>query len=81
MINIYSPHGKLDFKAAEGKFFKGMGIMKNMLPFEKKVPADVKTGILHTIVKDFDGQFMSLYFADQETNLTIPFPASVIALT
>lgn len=24
---------------------------------------------------------MTLYFVDQETNLTVPFPASVIALT
>jgi hypothetical protein len=32
-----------------------MGIMKSMLPFEKKVPEDVKTGLLHTIVNDFEG--------------------------
>jgi len=58
-----------------------MGILRTMLPFEKKVPEDVKTGILPKIVKDFSGEFMSLYFVDQETNLTVPFPASVIALT
>lgn len=54
VINIFSPPGKLDFKA-EGKFFQGMGILKTLLPFEKKVPEDVKNPLLERIVKDFNG--------------------------
>ena len=36
--------------------------------------------LLGEIVKKYNGEFMSLYFKDKETSLTIAFPASILAV-
>lgn len=36
--------------------------------------------LLGEIVKRYNGEFMSLYFKDKETSLTIAFPASILAV-
>ena len=33
IINIYSPNGKLELKDPKGNFFRGMAIMRNLLPY------------------------------------------------
>ena len=55
--------------------------MKNMLPMEVKYPEDANAPLLENIVKNYEGQFMTLYFATQETHLTLPFPSSILAIT
>ena len=55
--------------------------MKNMMRMEQEYPEDANMPLLETIVKQFGGHFMTLYFATQETYLTVPFPLSLIAFT
>jgi hypothetical protein len=68
-------------KDASGKFFRGMAVIDHLLPSEKRLPEEGSVPLLERIVNDFGGEFMTLYFASQETNLNISFPPSVIAIT
>ena len=56
--------------------------MRNMLKFEKQLPQDQSDNkLLKEICKEYSGQFMSLYFADKETNATLQFPLSLLAIS
>ena len=54
--------------------------MKNMLEAERKPPATDSNETCNMICKDFKGEFLSLYFPAKETQLTVPFPATVLVL-
>jgi hypothetical protein len=51
-----------------------------MLDCERKVPTSESNPTCDMICKDFEGEFMSLYFAAKETELTVPFPESLLIL-
>lgn len=54
--------------------------MKNMLDCERKPPVSDSNSTCDMICKDFEGEFMSLYFAAKETELTVRFPESLLIL-
>jgi hypothetical protein len=53
--------------------------MRNMLNCERIAP-EGSDELLQEIVRKYNGEFMSLYFKDKETNLTVAFPASLLAI-
>ena len=56
-----------------------MALMKNMLKIERKLP-EKADNLMKEIVSKYNGEFMRLYFKEKETNLTVAFPSTVLAI-
>lgn len=60
-LNVYSIESKHELKHKNGKFFRGMALMTQMMPIEKKMP-ERADAVSKAIVEKYDGEFLSLYF-------------------